>query len=442
MTVVVTDKVRPLVRVITINFDGGDVTLRCLESLHHLRYPQDRLEIVLVDNASIDGILWTIRERFPRVKIIESLVNEGFARGNNLAMRDLAEVDYVALINNDAIAEPDWLSRLVDRAETSSRIGAVSSKMLFEKAVIGFDIEPLSGAVAVTDVLVEDVSRLQSLHFDERRTGLQPPERAGHHEFWINSRTSMWLAWSLSQSCHLQLKLYAETPVEVKVWNSVGSFQTSIPAGNSSLSLLVNSQERVINNAGGAIFPRLYGGDIGFKELDFGQYETPRQVFSFCGGAALLRTSMLKSVGLFDDSFFLYYEDLDLSWRARSSGWEVHYEPSSVVLHEHAYSSVEGSDFFRFWVDRNRRLTLLKNAPFRVAVSVFLSAILNALTDLSRGALRNIYRNRNPVPEVVYRLRQLGSFLLASPKALRFRRTWSRKSHQSRKFVYEWITTR
>ena len=76
----------PFVRVVVVNFDGGAVTRRCVDALLVTEHPADRLEVVVVDNASVDGLNWVLREEYPQVRLIESDTNEGFARGCNLAM--------------------------------------------------------------------------------------------------------------------------------------------------------------------------------------------------------------------------------------------------------------------------------------------------------------------------------------------------------------------
>jgi hypothetical protein len=92
----------------------------------------------------------------------------------------------------------------------------------------------------------------------------------------------------------------------------------------------------VINNVGSRLVEGGYGGDRGFLERDRGQYEEPVEVFAWCGAAVVLSTRDLREVGLFDDRFFVYYEDTDLSWRGRLAGWRYLYVPTSVVRHVHA----------------------------------------------------------------------------------------------------------
>ena len=99
-----------------------------------------------------------------------------------------------------------------------------------------------------------------------------------------------------------------------------------------------------------------YGGDRGFLEADRGQYDKPADVFAWCGCSVLLRPRYLAEVGLLDERLFLYYEDIDLSWRGRAQGWRYRYVPESVVRHAHTATSVEGSELFQYYVERNRLL--------------------------------------------------------------------------------------
>ncbi|MBI2939503.1 MAG: glycosyltransferase family 2 protein [Chloroflexi bacterium] len=90
-------------------------------------------------------------------------------------------------------------------------------------------------------------------------------------------------------------------------------------------------------------------------------HEPPASVFGPCAGAALYRRAMLDDVGLFDEEFFCYLEDVDLAWRARLAGWECRYAPGARVLHHHSATSGEGSAFKRFHLGRNKVWLLAKN---------------------------------------------------------------------------------
>ena len=106
-----------------LNYNGGEHVIGCIEALRRTRWPADALEIVVVDNASADGSDAEIRRRFPEVRLIPSGGNHGFP-ANNLALRDLDDVDHVALVNNDAFVEPGWLEPLVGALEAEPTLGA------------------------------------------------------------------------------------------------------------------------------------------------------------------------------------------------------------------------------------------------------------------------------------------------------------------------------
>jgi len=100
----------PLITVIVVNYNGGDFVRRCMASLLGQTF-QD-FEIILVDNASTDGSLESLGDIHPRTKILRERINHGFAAGNNLAVR-MAGGRWIALLNPDAEADPDWLESLI-----------------------------------------------------------------------------------------------------------------------------------------------------------------------------------------------------------------------------------------------------------------------------------------------------------------------------------------
>jgi GT2 family glycosyltransferase len=118
----------PLVSVITINYNEVEMTARCLERLRALTYPN--VEIFAVDNASAEGQAAALAERFPSVTVIANETNDGFAGGNNVALRQ-ARGRYVLLLNNDALPEPGLLERLVATMEARPEVGIASPKIVF-----------------------------------------------------------------------------------------------------------------------------------------------------------------------------------------------------------------------------------------------------------------------------------------------------------------------
>jgi GT2 family glycosyltransferase len=91
---------------------------------------------------------------------------------------------------------------------------------------------------------------------------------------------------------------------------------------------------------------------------------TPIPVFGACGGAALYRREMLLEVGLYDEDFFVYFEDADIAWRGRWAGWQCMYVPAAVAYHAHSASIKEGSPFKTRLLGRNKVWLICKNYPF------------------------------------------------------------------------------
>jgi len=437
--------VQPFVRVIVINYDGGDVTLRCLDALHKTDWDSSRLEIVVVDNASIDGLDWKIPKIFPHVKLIKSLTNEGFARGNNLAMTDLEGVDFVALINNDTIPDKYWLQEQMELMNSDDKIGAVGSKLLFNKRVIGLELDSFGSLACLTNVKINGENVLHHLQFDERfdRSGIGA--NSPTPQYWFSQSCSFWIESEerFGDKPVIEVELLADDSVELQLRTDINVQKISLSKQAQRFTIISSNMGRVINNAGEGMFHGLQGGDIGFKELDLGHRNTNTEVFGFCGGAVLLRADFLKEVGLFDPSFFLYYEDIDLAWRGRLRGWKFWYAPKSVVVHEHSYSSKAGSPFVQFWSDRNRRLTLIKNGTLKVAFKALFGAVLWAFRDSVITPLRQIIRLKKPnISASLYRLRQLASLLKAVPTAIKSRRQIEKSRTVARTFISDWISTR
>jgi len=122
-----------------------------------------------------------------------------------------------------------------------------------------------------------------------------------------------------------------------------------------------------------------------------------------------LRPEYLRDVGLFDERFFLYYEDTDLSWRGRARGWRHRTVPTSVIRHLHAASSGEGSEVFAHHVERNRLLMLTKNARARLAVEQVVRYLLVTLSYARRDIVRRVLAGHRP--DVVVVRRRTRSFL-------------------------------
>jgi GT2 family glycosyltransferase len=119
----------PRAAVVVPNWNGAHFLGECLASLRAQSHAAD---LIVVDGGSTDGSADLVRDRFPDIRLLVLPGNPGFAgavnRGIELALQDGAE--YVALINNDAVADPEWLGRLMATAQAHPGAGIVTSKLL------------------------------------------------------------------------------------------------------------------------------------------------------------------------------------------------------------------------------------------------------------------------------------------------------------------------
>ncbi|NTW38264.1 MAG: glycosyltransferase [Cellulomonadaceae bacterium] len=123
-------RVRPgVVSVILVNYRGAEDTITCLRAFDDIEWPRERLELIVVENASGDDSAERIREAVSHALVVESPTNSGFAGGCNLGVEH-ATGEYVAFINNDARPAPGWVSGAVEVLEGDRSIGAVASKVL------------------------------------------------------------------------------------------------------------------------------------------------------------------------------------------------------------------------------------------------------------------------------------------------------------------------
>lgn len=128
---------------------------------------------------------------------------------------------------------------------------------------------------------------------------------------------------------------------------------------------LLTADGRQLDSAGdyytvwGLPYPR------GRHETGTDAYDDDTDIFAASGGASLYRAAVLEQVGLFDEKFFAYYEDVDLSFRAQLAGWKVAYVPTSRVHHAIGATSSRVRGFTTYHTLKNLPMLLVKNVPRR-----------------------------------------------------------------------------
>jgi GT2 family glycosyltransferase len=118
------------IAVIVVNFNGGELLMRCLESIRSQSLTPWR--VIVVDNASGDGSADAAAEKFPEFTITRLTNNTGFAAANNLAIKAATDCEWIALLNPDAYAAPDWLRNMCRAIQRNPDFAFFGSRMLID----------------------------------------------------------------------------------------------------------------------------------------------------------------------------------------------------------------------------------------------------------------------------------------------------------------------
>jgi hypothetical protein len=264
------------VSIIVVNWNRAGLLKDCLNALCCQSY--SNYEIIVVDNGSADESVTLVKENFPRVKLVELAENRGFT-GGNAAGLEVADGEFIALVNNDACAAPDWLEKLLRPMLMDSTIGICASKLIID------------GGEAI---------------------------------------------------------------------DSAGDGITTAGVG----------------------FNRGLG-------MDSQKFSFSEPIFGACGAAAVYRRSMLREVGFFDSDFFLYDEDIDLSFRAQLAGWKCQYVPDAVAHHKGNATSERLSDLHVYYHSRNLEFVWIKNMPGKLMLRYLHHKLIQELAAFGYLCLRH-----------------------------------------------------
>jgi GT2 family glycosyltransferase len=280
MTFNETKSTTPAIAVVIPNWNGKDSIGTAITSLLNQSVPA---HIIVVENGSTDGSAEFIRTSFPEVELIIHEHNLGFDGGVNAGIRRALEnktIQYVALFNNDAVADPTWLEYLYAAMQSNPQLGIATGKLM----------------------------DMNGEHFDS--TGEQ------------------FTTWGLS-------------------------------------------------------FPRGRGEPV--SDI----YDTQTMVFGATGGASLYRTDLFRAIGIFDEDFFAYYEDVDISFRAQLAGWQVQYVPLAITRHQISATGGKIKGFFTYQTMKNIPWVVWKNVPWRLMPTILprfmVAYILFCMSAIQRG---------------------------------------------------------
>lgn len=265
---------RPFVRVVVLHYNTGPLLLDCLKSLQNLQYPN--YDVVLVDNASTDGMTQIVKEQHLVASVVDNLFNSGYCGGNNLGIKsafpDAAK--YILILNPDTVVRNlGFLSAMVDWMESHDNAGFVGPCVYFR-----------------------DYETTQNT------------------------------------SCHFPF-----------LTRKVLSFLKPI------------------------LFKTKKASD---------DYKQPKKVDVLNGVCVLLRIRMLREIGMYDEKMFMYGEDWDLSFRAKTKNWDSWFVPVPSVVHKQKEEGYDYLSMTNFLLKRNAIYFLKKHGFVFQALNVAAGALL------------------------------------------------------------------
>jgi GT2 family glycosyltransferase len=171
----------------------------------------------------------------------------------------------------------------------------------------------------------------------------------------------------------------------------VGALDANAELGSAASKILFFSDPTSVNSAGDEFswFGVAYQRRLTRGDAD--HFNTPRYVFSACAAAALYRRKLFEKIGLFDEGFFAYHEDVDLGFRAQLAGYRCLFVPTAIAHHKHRATSSRVPSRWFYLRERNKYFVLIKNLPTRLILFCLPLVVLHEglcfIKAVSRGYL-------------------------------------------------------
>ena len=289
-----------------INFNGRNNTFVCLDSIKKINASNFKLNVVVIDNGSKEKLNLTqdYLGNIP-LKIILKEKNLGFSGGHNAGINYALSknADYVLILNNDVIVDPNLIFELLKVLDKSDRYAVASPKIYFAQ---GFE----------------------------------------YHQ-----------------------NKYKESEKGKVIWYAGGQMD----------------------------FKNVIAKHRGVDEVDRGQYQKTEETDFATGACFLIKKEVIEKVGFFDDKYFLYYEDSDLSQRIKEKGYNILYAPNAVLWHRNAEAAGgPGSSLQDYYISRNRLLFGLRYAPLRSKIALIKESLMLLITgrEWQKKGVADFYRGR------------------------------------------------
>lgn len=280
------------IAIVVLNWNQPKLTIDTVNSLLKIKSFNFKYQIFIVDNNSSDNSYDTFKTKYgknPIIKLIQTGSNLGYV-GNNVGIKKALDdkFNYVLLINNDVIVDPNFLKELLTGANQGYDI--VGPKIYFAP---GYE----------------------------------------YHSNWYSP-------------------------------NEIG---------------------KVIWSAGGQIdWDNIYGSNLGVDQVDKGQFDHNNNQVDFLTGCCLLiKSNVFKKIGLLNEKYFMYLEDVDFCQRAKKEKIKMTYVYKSKIWHVNSGSSKSGGNLHDYFITRNRLIFGFKYARIRTKLALIKESFFQLISPKS-----------------------------------------------------------
>lgn len=149
----------------------------------------------------------------------------------------------------------------------------------------------------------------------------------------------------------------------------VGAAKAHEDVGMVAAKMLNFLNPKIIDSAGDCIDAVGHASNIGFGQKDDIRFNEPKYIFLTTGGGSLIKREVFDRIGLFDDDYFAYFEDVDFCLRAQFIGFKIWYEPKAVIYHMHKATSSRNWKLTEYLQFRNMTQTIIKDFPKALLLS-------------------------------------------------------------------------
>lgn len=306
--------------VVIPSFDSGKLLEACVNSIKTSAKRANLDVVIVVVDCHPESLDQSIKFQVDQYSTLTK--NPGFGSGANFGLQKLLQFEYVnkiLLVNPDAELQIDFFEVLLKNPEILIKLNPISPKILFSSQRYKLEISDFKNKTnhEVYTILADNDFELFNSH-GVRKAIREVNFKIDHDDILVFSSTS---------------KIYDYLSEDDRI------------------------EANIINNAGSFYRWPDIAGDLGFNELDVGQFDgniTTR--ISWCGAAVILDRRYIEKLTGFDERFFLYYEDTEFALRGTRIGLPPLFMPNLVVRHQHSASTGQNQNQRAKWIWESRAL--------------------------------------------------------------------------------------